>query len=151
MRDKKNIIILGLAVLLAVSVAFNISTEESLKEVASKESPQGEQLTSENLFQKKQDCAIYKKQIEDKFEKNNNGEIPIEYYYLDEVFYSPKANSCMYTYSGMFGLKASDRYRTLYLADALSGALIFQATVISEGKFDGPAQSNFYDFVNTFK
>lgn len=94
-------------------------------------------------FEKKQNCAVYKKQIEDKFDKNNNSEIAIEYYYLDRIFYSPIENSCLFVYSGQFGIKADERYRILYLEDALSGDILTKATVIEQGKFMNENQTAF--------
>lgn len=94
-------------------------------------------------FEKKQDCAVYKKQIEDKFNKNNNSELVVEYYYLDKIFYSPMENSCLFIYSGQFGIKASERYRTVYLEDALSGDILTKATVIEQGKYMGENQAVF--------
>ena len=130
-----NIGILALLIIaLIVSVYFNLKPNSP-----SSQSPK----TQEVSFEKKQDCAVYKKQIEDKFEKNNNSEIAIEYYYLDRIFYSPTENSCLFVYSGQFGLKATDRYRMLYLEDALSGDILTKATVIEQGKFMGDAQSAF--------
>jgi hypothetical protein len=149
MEKKKNLIIFGLVALLAISVFFNLKGVTS-KEITTQDVA-GNRPINESLFQKKQDCAVYKKQLEDKFEKNNNSELPLEYNYLDKVFYSPKANSCLYVYSGTFGLKAADRNRTLYLADALSGEIILQTTVTSEGNFDGKAQSDFYEQVKPYE
>jgi hypothetical protein len=122
-----------LIIALLVSVYYNLKPNNSL--------PQNSK--QEVSFEKKQDCAVYKKQIEDKFEKNNNSEIAIEYYYLDRIFYSPTENSCLFVYSGQFGLKATERYRMLYLEDALSGDILTKATVIEQGKFMGDAQSAF--------
>lgn len=121
-----------LIIALIVSIYFNLRTSDS--------SPQSTK-NQEVSFEKKQNCAVYKKQTEDKFEKNDNSEIAIEYYYLDRIFYSPTENSCLFVYSGQFGLKATERYRMLYLEDALSGDILTKATVIEQGKFMGNAQS----------
>jgi len=131
-----------LIIVLIVSIYYNLKLSDSQKNTPK---------TQEISFERKQECAIYKKQIEDKFERNNNGEIAIEYYYFDKIFYSPKQESCLYVYSGSFGIKAKDRYTTLYLADALSGDVITQATVISEGKFMADAQSNFNQLVKSYE
>ncbi|HEY4513061.1 MAG TPA: hypothetical protein VJH06_00925 [Candidatus Paceibacterota bacterium] len=114
-----------LIIILVVSLYYNFKTSNSPAQISK---------TKEVSFEQKQECAIYKKQIEDKFEKNNNGEIAVEYYYFDRIFYSPKEDSCLYVYSGQFGLKANERYRMLYLADALSGDILYQKTVVREGK-----------------
>ena len=131
-----------LIVILIISVYYNFKSRNSSTEI---------QKTQEVSFEKKQECATYKKQIEDKFERNNNGETAIEYYYFDKIFYSPKQDSCLYVYSGSFGIKAKERYTTLYLADALSGDIITQATSISEGKFMYDAQNNFNQLVKSYE
>lgn len=123
-----------LIIALLVSVFYNLKSNNP--------SSQGVK-HQEVSFEKKQDCAVYKKQIEDKFEKNNNSDIAIEYYYLDRIFYSPTEDSCLFVYSGQFGLKATERYRMLYLEDALSGDILTRATVIEQGKFMGDAQTAF--------
>jgi hypothetical protein len=123
-----------LIIALIVSVYFNLKPNSPSLQSAKNQ---------EVSFEKKQDCATYKKQIEDKFEKNNNSEIAIEYYYLDRIFYSPVEDSCLFVYSGQFGLKATERYRTLYLEDALSGDILTRATVIEQGKFMGDNQTAF--------
>ena len=132
--DKKNIIITLLVIALGASVYYNLKQNDS-----SSQTPKNQEVS----FEKKQDCAVYKKQIEDKFEKNNNSEVAIEYYYLDRIFYSPTENSCLFVYSGQFGLKATERYRTLYLEDALSGDILTRATVIEQGKLMGDNQTAF--------
>lgn len=138
MSNKKieiNIGVLAILIIaLLVSVFYNFKSN----------SPSSQGLKNQKVsFEKKQDCVVYKKQIEDKFEKNNNSEIAIEYYYLDRIFYSPAEDSCLFVYSGQFGLKATERYRMLYLEDALSGDTLARVTVIEQGKFMGEAQTAF--------
>jgi len=128
-----------LIIILIISIYYNFKFSNSLTKI------------QEESFEKKQECAIYKKQIEDKFERNNSGDIAIEYYYLDRIFYSPIEDSCLYVYSGQFGLKATERYRVLYLADALSGDIITQATVIKEGKFMYDEENGFNQRVKTYE
>ena len=128
-----------LIIILIISIYYNFKFSNSLTKI------------QEVSFEKKQECAIYKKQIEDKFEKNNNGDIVAEYYYLDRIFYSSIEDSCLYVYSGQFGLKATERYRVLYLADALSGDIITQATVIKEGKFMYDEENGFNQRVKTYE
>ena len=123
-----------LIIALLVSVFYNLKPN----------SPSSQGFKNQEVsFEKKQDCAVYKKQIEDKFNKNNNSEIAIEYYYLDRIFYSPLENSCLFVYSGQFGIKADDRYRILYLEDALSGDILTKATVIEQGKYMNENQTAF--------
>lgn len=133
--DKKNITIIVLIIVLGVAIYFVFQNNQVFQQENS--------AAGGVLFEKKQDCAVYKKQIEDKFEKNNNSEIAIEYYYFDRIFYSPVEDSCLFVYSGQFGLKATERYRMLYLEDALSGDVLNKATVIEQGKFMSDAQTAF--------
>lgn len=138
-----NIGILALLIVaLLVSVFYNLKPNSS-----SSQGPKNQEVS----FEKKQDCAVYKKQIEDKFEKYNNSEITIEYHSLDRIFYSPTEDSCLFVYSGQFGLKATERYRMLYLEDALSGDILTTATVIEQGKFSGDAQTAFYARVREYE
>jgi len=134
---KKNVEI-NIGVLVILTIALLVSVYYNLKPKANSSSQ-----SSQVSFEKKQDCAVYKKQIEDKFDKNNNIELVIEYYYLDRIFYSPTENSCLFIYSGQFGLKADERYRTLYLEDALSGDILTKATVIEQGKYMNENQLSF--------
>lgn len=136
-----NIWILGIfTIILMISICFNLkpTAVSPLK-------------SSQVGFEKKQDCAVYKRQIEDKFDRNNNGELVNEYYYFDRIFYSPTENSCLFIYSGSFGLRADERYRTLYLEDALSGDVLIQATVIEKGKYMNDNQAYFDTRVRAYK
>jgi hypothetical protein len=139
----KNKIIVILIVILSISLYYNLQLKDNVQKKILN--------TQKVSFEQKQKCAIYKKDIESKFEKNNNEEKPIEYQYLDEVFYSPKQDSCLYTYNGMFGLKAKERYTTRYLVDALTGSVLLQTTTISEGKFDMNADTNFSELLKSYK
>ena len=140
--DNKNKVIIVLVLVLIISAYYNFKPNNFSIQTTK---------TQGVSFEKKQECASYKKQIEDKFEKNNNGDIAIEYYYLDRIFYSTKADSCLYVYSGQFGLKANERYRMLYLADALSGDIIYQKTVIREGKVLFEEENDFNTMVKTYE
>ncbi|MDO8575332.1 MAG: hypothetical protein Q7R78_01355 [bacterium] len=135
---KKNIVI-NIGFLAMIIVALLLFVYYNFKSTGLSSSNSNTQVS----FEKKQDCAVYKKQIEDKFNKNNNSELVVEYYYLDKIFYSPMENSCLFIYSGQFGIKASERYRTVYLEDALSGDILTKATVIEQGKYMGENQAVF--------
>lgn len=136
---QKNIIIL-LSSVLIVSVYFNFSGGFSSKDNVSD-------------FEQKQKCAVYKKQIEDKFEKNNYeaaSEGVFAYDNLKEVFYSPKANSCLYIYEMSGGL-GKNRFLEIYLRDALSGVSLSHATTHVDGKYNLEAEVAFNMVVDEYK
>jgi hypothetical protein len=139
----KNQIIILLTVILCISLFYNFKSKNNLQKNILE--------VQKVSFEQKQKCAIYKKDIESKFEKNNNEEKPLEYQFLDKVFYSPKQDSCLYTYNGMFGVKAKERYTTKYLVDALTGFILFQTTTVSEGKFDMDADNRFSEILKSYE
>lgn len=51
-------------------------------------------------FERKQECIEYKSDIEQTLEKNSSLELARNR--LDEIFYSPKLNTCLYTYKRSF-------------------------------------------------
>lgn len=140
----KRVLLFGLVIALLTSVSANfylISKNDRTKTTESLETLN---------FKLKRGCASYKESIEDRFERNNNGS-PSEYYYFDKIFYSPLQNSCLYVYSGLFGIKASDRYRVQYLADALSGEILLTTVVIEAGKTKFEEQKAFQDVVAEYE
>ncbi|MFA5831435.1 MAG: hypothetical protein WC878_06405 [Candidatus Paceibacterota bacterium] len=135
MKNKPVTIILAIALL--VSLYFNLQNKETKKGV--------EVNTQKVSLDNKQMCAVYKKEIEAKFETNNNSiDRPLEYLYLDKVFYSPKQNSCLYIYRGTsFGEKISEIYTTVYLMDALSGEKVLSSDIVSASKTDYEREKSF--------
>jgi hypothetical protein len=136
------IIILVLIVTLGVSLYFNFRNNET-----SPKNSTYQQIS----FEKKQDCSNYRKQIEDKFEKNNNSDLAVEYYYFDRIFYSPVEDSCLYVYTVQFGLKATDRFKMIYLEDFLSGEILTRATIIQGGVYDGNNEFAFNSRVREYE
>ena len=55
-------------------------------------------LSKDELFEKKQECAKYKNDIEKSIEEENSKNLE-SHKYLNEIFYSPKNNSCLYIYT----------------------------------------------------
>lgn len=136
---QKNIIIL-LSLGLILSTYFNFNGIFSSKN----------KLTE---FEQKQKCAVYKKQIEDKFEKSNYEAASDGLFVFDnleEMFYSPKADSCLYIYKMSGGL-AKNRFSEIYLKDALSGVSLSHAVTHVDGKYNLEAEIAFNMIVDKYK
>lgn len=70
----------------------------------------------EESFEKKKVCASYKNSIEKKLETQSIKDVTI--FRLDEIFFSPARNSCLYSYKGWLLMKeAQEDY---FIADFLS-------------------------------
>ena len=122
----KKILVSIFLIALLVSLFFNFQNKEE-KQVS-------QDTKKQVSFEQKQKCAVYRKEFEAKFEKNNNREGSFTTYKnLDKVFYSPKLQSCLVLYSeSVLQLK----YKGLYLDDALTGENVL-GTMISRDDEDG--------------
>lgn len=79
-------------------------------------------MTTDQLFQKKQECAQYKDKIEKELAEQTDKENG-KYMILKEIFYSPKANSCLYYANWWF--TASEGFIELnWVIDYLSDEMI---------------------------
>lgn len=102
-------------------------------------------------FEQKQKCAVYKRDIEAKFEKNNSESTTIFFNYFDRIFYSPKQNSCLYIYTGSIERDASSMSQASYLVDALTGETLVRTNTMSHGVIDSEAQSRFDELVKNYE
>lgn len=59
-----------------------------------------EQNDQKDIFDKKQECAKYRVAIEQELE--NDMEYSLERKLLDEIFFSPSENSCLYSYTSYY-------------------------------------------------
>lgn len=86
----KNLIILTLIILLGTSLFFNFQKNKFNESLNNKL-----QLNDEKFFEKKKECNSYRSDIERILEKDI-----LSRNSLDEIFYSPSLNSCLYSYTG---------------------------------------------------
>jgi len=75
-------------------------------------------LSKDELFEKKQECANYKSNIEKSIEEENSKNLNA-HKYLEEIFYSTKKNSCLYTYTTSAGENISH-----FLVDYLTNEVV---------------------------
>lgn len=123
--DKKNLIIGILVVVLGVSAYFNFQEKRTSNDQI--ESSQSSQLSEENLFQKKQECQQYRTQIEAKLKELDFFNPETGYQgvnFLEKLFYSPKANTCLYVAKDWGFVNKKLTWETLTLNDALTGEII---------------------------
>lgn len=140
MKDK---IIITLTIILTISIYYNYKFKDD------------SQKTFVNnggvSFEQKQKCASYKSKIESDFKSNNNSDAPVEYKYFNEIFYSPKQDSCLYSYSIVFGSSPKELYKNNYLVDALTGKQLFETNVMGGSKANFEEIKRFDDVIQDFK
>jgi len=122
--NNKNIIIGTLAVLLIISAYFNWQSYGAPSNQAQVKS---DVAASENLFQKKQECEQYRSGIEAKLEGLSLYNPDTKYQstnFLEKLFYSPKANTCLYVAKNWGLVNNKLTYETLTLEDALTGEML---------------------------
>jgi hypothetical protein len=78
-------------------------------------------VTKEVKFNRNQECAVYKSQIEDKFEENKEDTSSPSLYNFKRIFYSPRKDSCLFIYDTII---ISSMSFSTYLEDALTGETI---------------------------
>lgn len=95
MEKNKNIIIAILAIVLVGSLYFNFQSKSGTsndKEQATSK------VSADALFEKKQECASYRPAIEKKLlELNFQNENVVTTNHLDEIWFSPSMNTCLYS------------------------------------------------------
>ncbi|MFH1890324.1 MAG: hypothetical protein ABIJ91_02020 [Candidatus Kuenenbacteria bacterium] len=82
-----------------------------------------------NSFNKKTKCAELRNEIEKEFEEELQAQIYHEYKTFKEIFYSPKQNSCLYSYfKTTFNspFEEKDVVFSYVLADALTNNIIVE-------------------------
>jgi hypothetical protein len=81
-------------------------------------------LSMDEEFEKKVMCAEYKDEIEKSLEEYNyDTATSVTLLFLDEIFYSPTQNSCLYSAWGsitVFSDSMNEVFDTFYIFDALS-------------------------------
>ncbi len=137
----KNNIVTALLILLLISLYFNFKS--NLSSSFKKE--------DSISFEQKQKCATYKKDIETKFEKENNGSDIHKSF--DRIFYSTKQKSCLYVYSESFFTFTLGRKwnNTMYLADALSGDQVLYVVTALENNVDVEASAKFTNLLKEYE
>jgi len=126
MDKGKNLIIGILVILLGVSVYFNFQKENVPSEQQNK-APQTSRLSDDDLFQKKQECQQYREQIEAKLKELAFFNPDTGYQstsFLEKLFFSPKANTCLYVVKEWGLVNKKLTWETLTLNDALTGEIL---------------------------
>lgn len=107
-----------------------------------------------DLFEKKQDCQRYEKEISEKVKSNNFYVAKTNansYNYLQKIFYSPKANSCLYVYLEVTYVNEKREWDSFTLVDALTNNII-SSNLIKWGESDYPAKKqNFDDLIKEYE
>lgn len=91
-------------------------------------------------FEKKQECYTYGIELEEKYQ---------DIYEIEEIFYSPSADSCLYTYVRKYTSNENLEYHGL--VDALSGELLFGWDMDMSTEFYSQRYSDFYQKVEEYK
>ncbi len=95
MDKNKNIIIAILAIVLIGSLYFNF---QSKSETSNDKEQTTSKVSTDALFEKKQECASYRTAIEKKLlELNFQNENVVTTNHLDEIWFSPSMNTCLYS------------------------------------------------------
>ena len=95
MEKNKNIIIAILAVVLTGSLYFNF---QSKSETPVDDKQTNSKISADALFEKKQECASYRPAMEKKLaELNFQNENVVTTNHLDEIWFSPSMNTCLYS------------------------------------------------------
>ena len=95
MDKNKNITIAILAIVLIGSLYFNF---QSKSETSNEKGQTTSKVSADALFEKKQECASYRPAIEKKLlELNFQNENVVTTNHLDEIWFSPSMNTCLYS------------------------------------------------------
>lgn len=88
---------------------------------------------SNELFEKKQECANYENEIEQEITIQNKW-LQESFYELDQIFYSPTQNSCLYSYKWISRQNNFTEKNILdyFIADYLTKDIIFQINNIND-------------------
>ena len=85
---KKRVFIIIIMAIVAFIIGYHYPKNDKLVK-------KGNETLSQYLFQKKQECASYRNNIEKLLEKEKR---MMSVNTLDEIFYIPSENSCLYSY-----------------------------------------------------
>jgi len=92
-------------------------------------------LSQDKIFEKKQECIKYKINIEEEIDgKNTEKWFQESFYELDQIFYSPIKNSCLYSYKRVW-LQNNLTIRSFldyFIVDYLTKDMIFETNIWAE-------------------
>lgn len=119
-------VIAVLLVLLGISVYFNIN-RSSHAQATSKEVVAA---TDSDAFERKQECASYRTDIEARIkELDMENQNVVIYHFLDEIWFSPSENSCLYSMDEIWDYKKESKIQKDYsIYDFLGNRLIFHTS-----------------------
>ncbi|KND51239.1 MAG: hypothetical protein ABA06_02925 [Parcubacteria bacterium C7867-001] len=144
----KNVAIGTLALLLLTSLYFNFEnrTTSATEKVAT--------VSQDELFQKKQECQGYQTSIEAKLKTLDFYNPDTNYqttHFLKEIFFSPKANTCLYI-EQEWGLQNNKLVDEIYtLNDALTGEILTSSIQDKTNSNYLQQKQGFEDFVSEYK
>lgn len=78
----------------------------------------------DSLFEKQEKCASYREDAKQRMEDNYSISTP----YFYDIFYSPKTDTCIYTYGVLLVEGSSGDLGSFIIADYFSGANLFSVT-----------------------
>jgi hypothetical protein len=105
LSNKTKLVLISIAIIgLIITFTFFLYSRNQEKQVQA------------DLFKKKQECASYREDIEKRLETR---------FRLDQIFYSPSRNSCLYSYQ-------NDQVRFHFIADYLTNGNVFSSAEIIE-------------------
>lgn len=93
------------------------------QEPLSTSTPKAPAVAEESSFEKKKECALLRKDAQTQLEENYQFATP----YFYDIFYSPKLNSCVYTYGVLLFGESPNELGSFILADFFTGE-----TIVSE-------------------
>ncbi len=97
-----------------------------------------------NDFEKKKECATYIDNIY-KYEKQHRESMNYtSEYWIDEVFYSPVVDSCLYVVKEIFPDEIT--YKSMFIIDALTLKIINSQLILRSSIYDGTAWKQEIDF-----
>lgn len=141
----KNIttIILSAIILVVLSFAGGFK----YRDIVSKEPTNSQTTNTNELFSKKVECQKYENDVEAKL---RDSDVDIKetgaqtYNALNKIFYSPKANSCLYVTTETMFVNGKTTFETPTLRDVLSGETLLSG--IRE-----PGQDDYLDRMKQFE
>jgi len=106
MKDNKNLIIAVLIITLGVSLYFNFQNSE---------------VSSNSLFEKQERCANNRENVKRQLEESFSVATP----YFYDIFYSPKTDTCVYTYGLLLYGESPEEVGSFVIADYFTGKELF--------------------------
>jgi len=149
---KQNWLVSLLVAFLSISVFANYMIYTKNRD--QKNSLESVKVSQDELFEKRQECAKYTSQIEKELKEQDftNPQTQAEiYHFLKQVFYSPKANSCLYVEQEWTLVKGKLVWESYTLVNVLTKEII-TSTLLEKGSADYLQRSQaFEDYIKDYE